>query len=448
MRVNLFFVATFRSAFLAFAIWFPAMAQAAGIIAGARTATSVTSGPDGREVVSIAPPVAGVSHNVYQQFNVGRAGADLDNTGKGARLIVSEVAGNAPSLIEGRIAVLGPRASLVIANANGITVNGARFVNTGNVALTTSAISLLDFRTGPDDIQRNVVLDNLTPKERATLAQARSNCAAAGGNPDSAACMQRDSLVWLDAKRDAGLAQGAYSPSQAREWQGQEYQAAAACPPPYQCAANVNAEGLERYWQAKAANDQALLPGYDPVDVWLGLSGVYGAGRAVVGRAGTGAVRGSVLEGEVGSAAKNIYVDTRPMESIFPELKGVNPHYVEDAAAGVNTNCVSCVNAAQQRLTGQNPNAVATPSAGYANQNALLPSAPFGFGSSTNPASVVAEMQQAGNGAVRPLIVQQSGVDHVINVANRNGQIYFIDTQLGQIVRPQPDVVVKLGRPR
>ena len=79
MRVNLFFVATFRSAFLAFAIWFPAMAQAAGIIAGARTATSVTSGPDGREVVSIAPPVAGVSHNVSGSLTTG----------------LSEVAGNA-----------------------------------------------------------------------------------------------------------------------------------------------------------------------------------------------------------------------------------------------------------------------------------------------------------------------------------------------------------------
>jgi hypothetical protein len=66
-----------------------------------------------------------------------------------------------------------------------------------------------------------------------------------------------------------------------------------------------------------------------------------------------------------------------------------------------NTNCVSCVNAAQQRLTGQNPNAVASPSTGYANQNALLPSAPFGFGNSTSPISVIAEMQQAGNGAAR-----------------------------------------------
>lgn len=159
MSINLFLHAMRRVLAFAFVIAFPELALAAGIIAGARTATGVTTGPDGHEVVSIAPPVAGISHNIYQQFNVGRAGADLDNTGKAARLIVNEVAGNAPSLIEGKITVLGPRASLVIANPNGITVNGARFVNTGNVALSSGAVSLLDFPTGPGDMQRNVVLD-------------------------------------------------------------------------------------------------------------------------------------------------------------------------------------------------------------------------------------------------------------------------------------------------
>lgn len=56
-------------------------------------------------------------------------------------------------------------------------------------------------------------------------------------------------------------------------------------------------------------------------------------------------------------------------------------------------------------------------------------------------------MQQAGSGAARPLIIQQNGVDHVINVVNRDGQVFFIDTQLGKIVTLQPNAVVKLGRP-
>ena len=159
MSFNCFSHAMRRVIALAFMFGWPALAPAAGIIASERSATSVTTDPNGREVVSIAPPVSGVSHNIYRQFNVSRAGADLDNTGKGARLIVNEVAGNAPSLIEGPVKVLGPRASLVIANPNGITVNGARFINTGNVALSTGEVSLLDFPVGPDNLQRNVVLN-------------------------------------------------------------------------------------------------------------------------------------------------------------------------------------------------------------------------------------------------------------------------------------------------
>ncbi|WP_390623197.1 hypothetical protein [Ralstonia syzygii] len=57
-------------------------------------------------------------------------------------------------------------------------------------------------------------------------------------------------------------------------------------------------------------------------------------------------------------------------------------------------------------------------------------------------------MLQAGSGASRPLIIQQPGsVQHVINVVNKNGVIYFIDTQMGQIVTLKPTVPVKLGRP-
>ncbi|MFM0081658.1 filamentous hemagglutinin N-terminal domain-containing protein [Paraburkholderia sediminicola] len=149
----------------------------------------------------------------------------------------------------------------------------------------------------------------------------------------------------------------------------------------------------------------------------------------------------------VGSAANNIYSSMTPMGKVFPELAGVNPYYVEDAAVGVNTNCVSCVNAAQQRLTGQNPSAVASPSTGYANMNALLPSSPFGFEAPAAPSAVVNEMLQAGDGATRPLIIQQGGVDHVITVTNRGGQVYFIDPQMGQIVTLQPNVLARLGRP-
>ena len=151
--------------------------------------------------------------------------------------------------------------------------------------------------------------------------------------------------------------------------------------------------------------------------------------------------------GKVGSAADSIYSSMRPMGNEFPELRGVNPHYVENAGPGVNTNCVSCVNAAQQRLSGQAADAVADATR-YGNQNGLLPSAPFGFGPTTTPAVVMDEMLAAGDGAARPFIIQQPGnVQHVINVVNRNGQVHFIDSQMGQVVTLHPTIPVKLGRP-
>jgi hypothetical protein len=57
-------------------------------------------------------------------------------------------------------------------------------------------------------------------------------------------------------------------------------------------------------------------------------------------------------------------------------------------------------------------------------------------------------MAAAGDGAARLLIIQQPGnIQHVINVANRNGQVYFIDSQMGQVVTLQPNIPVNLGRP-
>lgn len=79
--------------------------------------------------------------------------------------------------------------------------------------------------------------------------------------------------------------------------------------------------------------------------------------------------------------------------------------------------------------------------------NALLPSSPFGFEAPATPSAVINEMSQAGDGATRPLIIQQGGVDHVITVTNRGGQVYFIDPQMGQIVTLQPNVLARLGRP-
>ncbi|AJC23301.1 hypothetical protein RO07_12355 [Pandoraea pulmonicola] len=136
-----------------------AYCHAAGIVPDGGTATSVTIGADGRQNVAIAAPVHGVSHNTYTSFNVDRAGATLNNAGVNARTIVNEVTGTAPSLIQGQIAVAGPRANVVLANPNGITVNGGSFVNTGHVALSTGQVSFSDVLIAPGLYQRNVVLN-------------------------------------------------------------------------------------------------------------------------------------------------------------------------------------------------------------------------------------------------------------------------------------------------
>ncbi|CAG2308943.1 filamentous hemagglutinin N-terminal domain-containing protein [Burkholderia sola] len=140
----------------------PHCAAAAGIVADGGTPTSVSIGPNGRQLVNLAPAVAGVSSNTYSSFNVTTAGATLNNAGINARTIVNQVTSTNRSLIEGEIAVAGPRANVVLANPNGITVNGGSFVNTGHVALSTGTVNFNDLQIAPGVIQRNIVLDTST----------------------------------------------------------------------------------------------------------------------------------------------------------------------------------------------------------------------------------------------------------------------------------------------
>jgi filamentous hemagglutinin family protein len=132
---------------------------APGIVPDGGTHTTVTTAGNGRQTVAIAPSVYGVSNNTYTSFNVGQAGAALDNTSANARTIVNQVTSTNPSLIEGELSVLGSRANVVLANPNGITVNGGSFVNTGHVALATGQVSFSDLQLAPGQFQRNVVLD-------------------------------------------------------------------------------------------------------------------------------------------------------------------------------------------------------------------------------------------------------------------------------------------------
>lgn len=99
----------------------------------------------GAPLVNIQTPNArGLSHNRYTQFDVDAKGAVLNNDrnnnpflAKGsAQLILNEVRG-AASKLNGIITVGGQKADVIIANPNGITMNGGGFKNVGRGILTT-----------------------------------------------------------------------------------------------------------------------------------------------------------------------------------------------------------------------------------------------------------------------------------------------------------------------
>ena len=117
--------------------------SAQSVVPDGTTATTVSTDAGGTVTVDIAPADANaVSLNRYSDFSVGLPGVNLDNVGVAAETIVNEVTSGNSSLIEGPVTVLGPVADVIIANPNGITVNGGSFHNTNNLALATGSTGL------------------------------------------------------------------------------------------------------------------------------------------------------------------------------------------------------------------------------------------------------------------------------------------------------------------
>ncbi|MFJ4142994.1 filamentous hemagglutinin N-terminal domain-containing protein [Pseudomonas sp. NPDC089734] len=137
--------------------WQPMWAQADGIVVSGGS-TSLGAAGNGVPIVNIAAPNAnGLSHNQYQQYNVGSQGVILNNAtaqtqstqlggiiignsnlqGQAASTILNEVVSNNRTQLKGYTEVAGSSAKVIIANPYGITCDGCGFINTPQATLTT-----------------------------------------------------------------------------------------------------------------------------------------------------------------------------------------------------------------------------------------------------------------------------------------------------------------------
>jgi len=142
----------------------PALANEPSIIAdpSASNRPDILKAPNETLIINITNPDSkGVSINEYSRFNTPPTGTILNNSNKNidtkiagqidanyrltkeASLIINKVNSAKKSSLKGNLEVAGSRADVVIANPNGISVDGLNMINSRSLTLTTGNINKL-----------------------------------------------------------------------------------------------------------------------------------------------------------------------------------------------------------------------------------------------------------------------------------------------------------------
>ncbi len=124
---------------------------------------SVEQSERGVPIINIANPDSkGLSHNRFEVFNIDKPGAVFNNSlvagisqlagqvsananlTQRAQVILNEVTGNQPSTLAGTLEVFGGKADVIVANPNGVTLNGVSTLNVHGMIASTGRPELTD----------------------------------------------------------------------------------------------------------------------------------------------------------------------------------------------------------------------------------------------------------------------------------------------------------------